>query len=203
MKVNVTIPESLSEIKLGSWQRFSKIESPDALDVLECFAGVARENSRKLNYKQVEKISTDILKIFEIDQGGFQTKFTLNGKKFGFVTNMDSLTYGEFEDLTTYSASHDTLHRTMAVLYRPITFENSKVYDIESYEGTDKYANDMLDVPLDIAFGSSVFFYSLLNDLLSDTQTYIEKEVMNKMMQDYQLSQHSLLTGEATTNYSC
>ena len=201
MKVTITAPESLKEITLGSWQRFTKITEPDALDVLECFAGVARENSRKLNYKQVEQISTDILTLFKDHENEFKLKFDLDGKKFGFITNLDSMSYGEFEDLINYSSSYDNLHRTMAILYRPIQQENRKTYTIEDYEGTEKYCDEMLDVPLDIALGSNIFFYNLLNDLLSVTLTSTEKALMKKQMNSH-LNQDSLLNGEGTTNYT-
>jgi hypothetical protein len=57
------------------------------------------------------------------------------------------------------------MHKAMAVLYRPVTARVANRYDIEKYEGSDKYANKMLDIPLDIAVGAMLFFWTLGSDL--------------------------------------
>ena len=40
MKLEITIPEKLSEIKLGHYQELAKIEEPNDYDVLRCFYGI-------------------------------------------------------------------------------------------------------------------------------------------------------------------
>ena len=53
------------------------------------------------------------------------------------------------------------MHKAMAVLFRPITAKKGEFYEIEEYEGSDKYAGYMLHMPANVAIGALVFFYRL------------------------------------------
>jgi hypothetical protein len=57
------------------------------------------------------------------------------------------------------------MHKAMAVLFRPVVSTFGQRYDIEKYEGSSKYANKMLEIPLDITVGAMLFFWTLGNDL--------------------------------------
>ena len=66
----------------------------------------------------------------------------------------------------------------MSVLYRPVKFKKDKKYNIEDYNGM----NDKLKrMPLDIVFGSMVFFYHLSNELTQTILNYLQKELPNKL----------------------
>ena len=68
------------------------------------------------------------------------------------------------------------MHRVMAVLYRPIVKEVGRYYEIEEYDGTDKYAELMLSMSLDVVMGSLVFFYRLGIDLSAAMAVYLEEQ---------------------------
>ena len=75
----------------------------------------------------------------------------------------------------------------MAVLYRPITSKVKDLYNIEEYKGTNEYSEVLKYMPLDIAFGSMVFFYHLHNDCVTNLMDYIQNEVeqwveLNKLL---------------------
>ena len=53
------------------------------------------------------------------------------------------------------------MHKAMAVLYRPLTGNKGEFYEIEKYEGSDKYAAIMADAPASVAIGAMLFFYRL------------------------------------------
>jgi hypothetical protein len=81
------------------------------------------------------------------------------------------------------------MHKAMAVLYRPITKNGlNNTYEIEKYNGSITYSDVMKHAPLDVVFGANVFFYTLGNDLLKSTMTYLEN---NKEIQTI-LQQHNL-----------
>jgi hypothetical protein len=80
------------------------------------------------------------------------------------------------------------MHKAMAVLYRPIKKNGlNGTYEIEKYNGSITYSDVMKHAPLDVVFGANVFFYTLGNELLKSTMTYLEN---NKEIQTI-LHQHN------------
>jgi hypothetical protein len=84
------------------------------------------------------------------------------------------MSFGEYIDLDAYLSDMDMLHKTVGVLYRPVTKEKGDLYEIEPYNGTDGYS----DFPLDVALGATLFFYRLSNKLLKSTPTSLEVETI-------------------------
>ena len=76
-------------------------------------------------------------------------------------------------DLDGYITNWDDMHRAMAVLYRPIKQKLGEKYLIEDYEGTERYAEQMKDAPLDVVLGAVVFFWHLGKELLKSTMDYL------------------------------
>ena len=102
--------------------------------------------------------------------------FTMGDTKYGFIPELDNITYGEFVDLDGYLQDVQDLHKAMAVLYRPITNEVKHRYLIEPYEGSSRYAEQMKKAPMSVAMGASLFFWRLGNELLRASLTSLEKE---------------------------
>ena len=69
------------------------------------------------------------------------------------------------------------MHKAMAILFRPITAKKGEFYEIEEYEGSDKYAGYMLHMPANVAIGALVFFYRLGMKLSKHTMDYSLKEM--------------------------
>jgi hypothetical protein len=84
------------------------------------------------------------------------------------------------------------MHKAMAVLFRPITKKRKDLYDIEEYDGSDKYADYMKYMPLNVALGAVVFFYRLgmklsrhtmsssLSQMTKDQQSQVEKAFLER-----------------------
>jgi hypothetical protein len=87
------------------------------------------------------------------------------------------MTSGEFIDLENYLGSTETLHQAMAVLFRPIKSKVKDLYTIEEYESSYKYSEVLKYMPLDIALGSMLFFWTLQNDCVNALTDYIQNEV--------------------------
>ena len=92
------------------------------------------------------------------------------------MPNLDDITYGENKDVTAYLNDWQTMHKAMAVLYRPIKQKLGARYLIEDYEGSHKYSEAMKEMPLGIVMGAMVFFYNLTNALLKAIPSYLEKQ---------------------------
>jgi len=180
MKLAITIPTDLSEIKLSQYIKFMNIaeqnEESDFLHhkMIEIFCNVELKYVSQFKRKQIVEIVTTINKLFE-KIPPFKNRFSLNGTEYGFIPNLDDISQGEYMDLDNYITDWKDLHRSMAVMYRPITMKLKDKYTIESYEGSNFYAEKMLDAPLDVVLASRVFFYHLGNELLKSTLTYLEE----------------------------
>ena len=178
MKVKISIPTNLNEIKLSQYQKFLKIvqdnEESDFLNhkMVQIFCGVDLNIVDAMRQKDVEDAVNTIGGLFK-QMPQLQQKFEMNGTTFGFIPNLDDMSSGEYMDLDGYITNWDDMHRAMAVLYRPIKQKLGEKYLIEDYEGTERYAEKMKDMPLDVVLGSVVFFWHLGRELLKSTMDYL------------------------------
>jgi hypothetical protein len=136
----------------------------------------------------VLQITASLGKMFDVKSHRFINRFKLGGVEFGFIPDLDDMTFGEYTDLDSYIGDWDNMHKAMAVLYRPITKKGlNNTYEIEKYNGSITYSDVMKHAPLDVVFGANVFFYNLGNELLKSTMNYLEN---NTQMQTI-LQQHN------------
>jgi len=174
MKVKISIPTSLSEIKLSQYQKFVKIANENEegtflnQKMVQIFCNidlfmVAKMKQQDLNYA-VGKITELFKKIPDL-----VTIFKINGTEFGFIPNLNDMSSGEYMDLDGYIVDWEDSHKSLAVLYRPIKQKSGNKYLIEDYEGSDKYSELMLNAPMDVVLSSKVFFWTLGRELLKST----------------------------------
>lgn len=171
------------KLTLRQYQEFSLIEEPNEEDLLRCFCGLSISEINKLSLDKfnslVESVSLEINK-----ESNYTPTFILNGVEYGFIPNLNEISYGENKDLTSYVNDWSTMHKAMAVAYRPITYKKGDKYLIEKYEGTSKTSDIMLDAPFHVVAGMIVFFWNLTSDLLSFIPNYLEKEMEKTNRQD-------------------
>ena len=175
MKFNINVPESLNDITLGQYQKYLKIEEPTDEDLLKCFMNLNLDGIGKMKGKDVTKLTTHINSLFEQTPKQKRT-FDLNGIKYGFIPDLDNITYGENKDVTTYISDWENMNKAMTVLYRPITLDKKPKYLIEEYKGTRERCELMKKMPLGEAMGALLFFWTLTNDLLKHIPNYLQKQ---------------------------
>jgi hypothetical protein len=181
--MKISIPENIKEINLLQYQRYHELMAREDISdhdrnirKIQIFTGLKPD--------QVKLISSadyaDILALIDIalnKEHSFEPTFKIEDVEFGFVPNLDKITAGEFIDIEKYQGNVEDLNKLMAVLFRPIkkkdVFNN---YSIESYAGTEQFAEVMKLMPLSAVNGSLVFFSSLSNELLSYTQRFMNQE---------------------------
>jgi len=178
MKINIELPRTANDIPLWQYQNFLQIEEPTENDILSVFAGLSDKAIDNIPLKELSKITAHLVSLFGSNE--LQCTFVLNGKTFGFIPKLDDISWGENQDVTKYLPNESNkgkdFHRAMAVLYRPITYKKGDHYLIEKYEGSDKYAEELKDMPLGVALGSISFFFLLSKDLLRAIPNFIQRE---------------------------
>ena len=194
MKLEISIPTELKEIKLAQYQAFLKIakdnDDEEFLNqkMVQTFCNIDLKDVAEIRFKDVLEITASLGNMFNVKEHKFINRFKLGGVEFGFIPDLEEMTFGEYTDLDSYIGDWDNMHKAMAVLYRPITNKGlNNTYDIEKYNGSITYCDVMKHAPLDVVLGANVFFYNLGNELLKSTVTYLEN---NKAIQTI-LQQHS------------
>ena len=193
MKLEVNVPSKLSEIPLHKYQKFLKIvdkniDDPNAdrfvaMKMLEIFCDIPAKYIYDYKIKDITKVTDVLTKMFE-ERPELVRSFKIGDTEFGFIPNLEDMSFGEYIDLDTYIGDWDNIHRAMGVLYRPITAKIKDKYEIEKYRG-DNYQEAMLNTPMDAVLSSVVFFYDLGIDLRNGIMDYLtepEKEVYRQYL---------------------
>ncbi len=187
MELKITVPEHIGDITLDQYQRYEVLNqkyrekeyTPNEYikRKVELFSGIPYQRVEHANHKQLEELIKDIDKALD-EETPFKDRFFIQDVEFGFVPNFDKITAGEFFDLNKYGSEidegkgipPDTLHNLMAVLFRPIKNSRKDAYSIIDYNGTEKYAEVMKHMSMNIVNGALVFFCNLSSELLSFIQ---------------------------------
>lgn len=170
MKVNLRIPTSLNDVTLAQYQEFAKLESKldetnDAsiqLKIVEIFCNVPEIVVRNMKATDITEICEIINTMFD-SQHQLINRFTHNGIDYGFIPELDDMSFGEYMDLDSFIGDNDNLHRAINVLFRPIEHRRGNRYKIKEYNpDTSDIAKEF---PLDVVLGAIVFFYNLGKEL--------------------------------------
>lgn len=186
MKLEVYIPDTLSEITLGQYQKYLKIQSENedenflAIKMIEIFCGLRGDTIMAMKAHSIKDITLILTEMFN-EKPPLVKKFKMNGKTYGFIPKLDDMTFGEYIDLDTYIGDTSNLHRAMAVLYRPVKQTYKEKYLIEDYKGEE--SDMMKDMPMDAVLSSILFFYHLGMELSQTMMNCLQEEEMNLVQQ--------------------
>jgi hypothetical protein len=103
---------------------------------------------------------------------------------------------GEYVDLESIGQEVENWHKLMCILYRPITKTFGKRYEIETYKGYDN-ALQYKQMPVGIALGAMLFFWTLGSDLLLDTLRYLKQAQKDEVLRN-----HLLKSGLGLAHYT-
>tara|TARA_R100001443_G_C3295993_1_gene164026 strand:- start:74 stop:721 length:648 start_codon:yes stop_codon:yes gene_type:complete len=186
MKLEVYIPDTLSEITLGQYQKYLKIQSLNedenflAMKMIEIFCGLRGDTILAMKAKSIRDITIVLTQMFE-EKPQLVKEFDMGGVSYGFIPNLQDMSFGEYIDLDTFIGDMENIHKAMAVLYRPIKVKDKDRYLIEDYKGEE--TNIMKDMPMDAVLSSILFFYHLGMDLSKAMLNSLEEEEMNIVRQ--------------------
>jgi hypothetical protein len=205
--LELSVPTKMSDIKLEQYQRYINVlngidkETDESanfvnLKALEIFCGLQLKDSYKLPMTAFSGIIKELTSALGEDTP-LVKRFWFRGSngnevEFGMIPDLSNMTFGEYVDLDRYISDWKQMHKVMAILFRPIKAKKKDLYDIEEYDGSDKYADYMKHMPLNVALGALVFFYRLgmklskhtiassLKDLSKDRLSLVESKFLEQ-----------------------
>lgn len=182
MEVQINVPSTLNEIPLKHYQDFLKVQrdSTDeefvAQKMVEIFCGIRLIEVAKIKLTSLNELIAHFTQLFN-QVPKFTPKFMIGDIEFGFIPELEEITFGEYVDLDSHLQSWDKFHKAMAVLYRPIKTRSGDKYEIAEYNPSKDMEELMQYAPLDVCIAASVFFWTLESDLLQATLNYLETEM--------------------------
>jgi len=182
MKVEVYIPDTLSEITLGQYQRYLKLQQDNtnenllATKMIEIFCGLRNETIMAMKANSIKDITMILTDMFN-EKPQLVREFKMGGVSYGFIPKVEDMSFGEYIDLDTFIGDYENLHRAMNVLYRPIKLKDKEKYLIEDYDSKDP--DVMKSMPMDAVLSSILFFYNLGMDLSKAMLNYLEDNETN------------------------
>ena len=185
MNATVTVP-NLSEITLEQYQRFLKVQQINKEDeyilqlkMIEIFCNVDFKDARNIKFKDVERIIEKLTETFQEKTDLIRT-FKMNGVEYGFIPNLQDISFGEYIDIDTYLPQEDQMHLAMNVLYRPVKNKKAGKYSVEDYDINAK--DRMKQMPLSVMLSAAFFLQNLGMELLNVTSNYLQEEVMKQQV---------------------
>tara|TARA_R110002020_G_scaffold159248_7_gene342935 strand:- start:4872 stop:5513 length:642 start_codon:yes stop_codon:yes gene_type:complete len=177
--MKLEVPDTLSEITLGQYQKYLKIQEENkdenflAIKMIEIFCGLRGDVILGMKASSIKDV-TEILSTMFNEKPNLVKEFKINETSYGFIPKLEDMSFGEYIDLDTYIGDYENMHRAMAVLYRPIKQKYKDKYLIEDYKAED--TDIMKEMPMDAVLSSILFFYHLGMDLSKAMMNYLGQE---------------------------
>jgi len=190
------VPTKLEGITLRQYQDYLKVldkwDKEDEVYIktkmLQIFCNLDIEDTFKVPLNNFDFAIDTVNRCFD-EETPLVNRFEMSAKdeygeetivEFGFIPKLDDMSFGEFIDLDNNISDWQNMHKAMAVLFRPIVFKKKEFYRVMDYEGSHKYSDVMLDMPVNVAIGAMVFFYRLGSKLPSYTLDYLQQQLKGK-----------------------
>ena len=183
--MKVKYPENLKEIPLRNFQAWNKVANSTndnellAHKFIEIFLGLNLEDVRRIKFSDVSFFIAEVTEVLK-KKPQFTQRFTFEGVEFGFIPDLENISWGEYIDIESNLVDVENYHKAMAVMYRPITRTHYDTYEIMEYKGDTEFHDLMKLIPLEYALGANVFFCDLEMQLLNHTLNYLGE--MTKQM---------------------
>lgn len=182
-KIELNVPASLNAITLRQYQKYLKVadknkteEYADFLNkkIVEIFCNINLNEVEKIPVVEFDKVLGIITKAFEENQS-LNKKFKLLDVEMGFIPKLDDMSLGEYVDIEANISNWQEMHKAMAVLYRPVNFNQKDKYTIAPYSPSEQINELMKEMPLSVVMGAVVFFYNLGIELSKASLNYLQQ----------------------------
>jgi hypothetical protein len=183
-------------IKLINFQKGTKTQ--EAEKTIAELSNIPKDLIKQLELSDVVAIMSRIAEMQQEQNSNLKTIIEVDGKRYGFHPDLNSITLGEWSDIETFIKQdiEKNLPEVMAILYRPIVEEKNKVYTIQAYDGNIAIrAEEMRKMSAEQVQSALVFFWSLGKELLKTLPLYLMEQLKEMKMQ---LQQNPLQKNGAT-----
>ena len=181
MELEINVPTKMQDITLEQYQKFLKectdeklSEETIALKMLEIFCGLPVDHTLQLRMSDVFNVCEQINTALN-EKPPLISRWKFDKLEFGFIPQLDDMTFGEYVDVDTYIVNWENMHKAMAVLYRPVVQNYKGSYEIEKYK-VDTYWDIMKKMPLNLVMGCMLFFWNLERDLVKVMRSSLNKK---------------------------
>jgi len=182
------IPVKWDEVSIKQYQELMVVaENEDLSDIeimvrsVAALTGAEVEHLTKAPIKHLRDVySTLSILTSEMPNNELRRVIEIEGIEYGFIPDMNDLTFGEFVDLDTWlQDGYKNLVDILVVLYRPVVKRKGERYIIEEYDTSttiDRASIFSKSMSIDSVYGAIVFFCDTGSKLIETTQCYLEMQ---------------------------
>ena len=185
---------SWEEVTLEKWLKLidfaSETKTKEAEETIAALSTIPKQLIKQLELKDIAAIMSKLSEFQQQQNSSLKRIIEIDGKRYGFHPDLDSITLGEWADLETFIKQdiEKNLPEVMAILYRPVTEEtDSGVYTIAAYDGNITIrAEEMKKMSAEQVQSALVFFWHLGNVLLMTLPSFLMERLKEMKMQSQQ-----------------
>ena len=204
MKIKIKKKDKVKEFKLiNKWEDvtlenwiklidFHKLnKSKEAEETIAALSNIPKKLIKELELKDVAIIMSKISELQQKQNSSLKRVIEIDGKRYGFHPDLDSITLGEWSDLESMIKNNVEKHlpEIMAILYRPIVEEQNDIYTIKAYDGDISIrAEQMKKMAAEQVQSALVFFYHLGKESLMTLPSFLTeqlKEMKEQLQQNH------------------
>lgn len=190
--LDVVLPKTYNTITLQQYVEFQCAKT----DVTKAMAatGKSRSEIEGMLFQTIDYINELFYDACDIGTPTHQQTFSVKSMHLGFIPDLDSLSFREYVDLdalskqiwTSDGINYRELPRLMAILFRPIDAKFGKFYTLKPYNSEEipKYIEYINQLTMDRVNGALVFFSTIENELLLNSQAYSLKQMRMMMTEN-------------------
>lgn len=200
MKVKIKKKGKVKEFKLiSSWkdvtlEKWIKLvdfhngtKSSEALETIAELSNIPKDLIKQLELKDVALIMSKVAEMQQEQNSSLKRVIEIEGKRYGFHPDLDSITLGEWSDIETFIKQdiEKNLPEVMAILYREIEEEKNDIYTVKAYDGNISIRTEVMKkMSAEQVQSALVFFYHFVTKLSEILPSYLMERLkeMNKQL---------------------
>lgn len=188
--MKLRIPGECSQITLSQFMAYHN--AVDDVERVMVIIDKSREYCESLKADSAQTIIQLFEEVIDGAAAQFERIITVNGKRLGFLPDINSMTFREHVDLDQLAQTiwregkpcdYTQLPQLMAVMFRPVTEQVGEYYNIEKYDldKTARYMPEIMQLTLDRVNGALLFFSSIGAELANNSLVYLDSILKREM----------------------
>ena len=184
--LEIKVPNDYSAITLTKFLQMQKdlkmYEDDEEAKLATLFyhlCGIEPSTMQKIDTATFTQIKEQLLSFVAQEKFDLIPFVNINGVKYGFEPNLSEIAYGAYVDISKYDELNinENWEKIMAILYRPVTKEIGRLYELAPYTGKEP-SEHWRDINMDVHFGALFFFINLSKGL--------SRNILKSLIQNHQ-----------------